>query len=108
MSPAQQETVSVRQPRDFPGWQRAVALGVVGDALAVGVLREELVGPTAAEGVGDELAVVFAEREGDRLEGAAVGDAGQDQLGLKQRQEPVGRVPRPSGCGPVRGPAGRP
>jgi hypothetical protein len=32
--------------------------------------------------VGDELSVVFAERERERLERAGVGDAGEDQLGL--------------------------
>jgi hypothetical protein len=34
------------------------------------------------EGVGDGVAVVFAEGEGDRFEGAGVSDAGEDELGF--------------------------
>jgi hypothetical protein len=40
--------------------------------------------------VGDELAVVLAQRQGDALEGSVVGDPGEDHFGLKQRQEAVG------------------
>jgi len=46
---------------DVTGVQRAVALGVVGDAFAVCAGGEVFGGFALREVVGDELAVVFAE-----------------------------------------------
>jgi len=61
---AQQEAVPFGQPGDLPGREDAVALGVVGDALGLGAgRREELLRLRAPERVGDQLPIVFAERE---------------------------------------------
>lgn len=84
-----------------------MACGLVGDALGLGgwgVVFEEVVACLGAgEGVGDEVAVVFAEGEGDRLEGVGVGDAGEDELGLEEGEEAVccGLAPAGAGLGEV-------
>ena len=89
--------------RDVTGVEGAVALGVVGDAFGFGgrgvVFEGGVAGFAAGDGVGDEAAVVFAERERDGFEGAGVGDAGEDELGLEEGEEPVGGVGAPAGAG---------
>jgi len=91
--------VSGWQLGDVAGVECAVALCVVGDAVAVGVGGEVFVGFAVGEGVGGELAVVFAEGEGDGFEGAGVVDAGEDELGLEEGEEAVGGVLAPAVAG---------
>ncbi len=101
------ECVLVGEAGDFAGCEDALALGVVVHAVAVGGVSEPLLWLCLGEGLADRVAVVFAEGEGDGFEGAGVGDAGEDQLGLEEGEEPVGLRARPSVCGLGRGPAVR-
>ena len=63
------------------------------------VFEEGVAGFAVGDGVGDEAAVVFAERERDGFEGAGVGDAGEDELGLEEGEESVCCVCAPAGAG---------
>ena len=49
------------------------------------------------------MPVVFAEQQGDALQGAGVGDAVEDELGLEEGEESVGgvRAPAVAGLGEV-------
>ena len=80
-----------RQSRDLTRRDSPLPMRLITDALRpIPRSRKQRLALAARAHVGDELAVVFAEREGDRLERAAVRDPAQDQLGLKQRREAVG------------------
>jgi hypothetical protein len=99
MSTVKHQPVAGWQAGNVASVQRTVALGVIGDALGVGVRREELVGFAVADGVGNEATVVFAEGEGDGFQGTGVRDAGEDELGLEQGEEALGCVLTPAVAG---------
>lgn len=84
---------------DVAGVEGVLALGVVGDAVVVGVGGEPLVGLALAVGLADLVAVVFAEDAADVLEGVGVGDAVEDELGLEEGEEAVGGVLAPAVAG---------
>src|ERR1035437_1209226 len=95
---ARGRVAAARSPRPAAG-AAGRAGGGRGRGGGGGVFEKVVAGFAAGEGVGDQLPVVFAEGERYGFQGAGVGDAGEDELGLEEREEAVCGVGTPAGAG---------